>query len=103
MTPFVIVVDFRLKPGTRQAFRRLIDSNAKASCRNEPGCRHFDVLEPADDADRILLYEIYDNRGAFDVHLKTAHYADFDAASRSMIAEKAVTECALVYAGGSAA
>ena len=103
MTAFVIVVDFKLKPGARQAFRKLIDSNARASCRDEPGCRQFDVLEPDGEADRILLYEIYDDRAAFDAHLKSRHFADFDSASKDMVAEKTVTQCALVCAGGSQA
>ena len=47
MSGFVIVVDFHLKPGSKTAFRRLIDENARTSCRDEPGCRRFDVLEPA--------------------------------------------------------
>ncbi len=31
MPAFVIIVDFQLKPGARDAFRRLIDENATAS------------------------------------------------------------------------
>ena len=103
MTAFVIVVDFKLKPGSHRAFSSLIDSTARASCTIEPGCRRFDVLEPAGEADRILLYEIYDDRAAFDAHLKSEHFAVFDSASRDMIAEKTVTQCALVCAGGSPA
>lgn len=103
MTAFVIVVDFRLKPGTRRAFRALVDSNAKASCRDEPGCRRFDVLEPDGEANRILLYEIYDDKAAFDAHLKTRHFAIFDAASSGMVTDKTVTQCALVCAGGQSA
>ncbi len=45
MSGFVVIVDFRLKPGSRSAFRRLVDTNATASVRDEPGCRRFDVLE----------------------------------------------------------
>lgn len=100
MTAFVIVVDFKLKAGTHRAFRDLIDRNAQASCRTEPGCRRFDVLEPTGEADRVILYEIYDDRAAFDAHLKTRHFAAFDTASRELIADKTVTQCALVCAGG---
>ena len=57
--------------GKMAAFRQLIDENARASCRDEPGCRRFDVLRTAaSDPDRILLYEIYDDRAAFDAHLQ---------------------------------
>ena len=71
MNDFVIVVDFRLKPGAKAAFLRLINDNARASCREERGCRRFDVLAVPSEADRIVLYEIYDGRAAFDAHLAT--------------------------------
>lgn len=102
MRDFVILVDFRLKPGAKAAFRRLIDENARASCRDEPGCRRFDVLEAPAESDRILLYEIYDDRAAFDAHLKTSHFAQFNEASAALVAAKAVTEMSLVCEGSAA-
>ena len=96
MADYVIIVDFRLKPDTQAAFRRLIDANAMASVRSEPGCRRFDVLEPKGEEGRIVLYEIYRDRSAFEDHLKTAHFAAFDAAVADLVAHKAVTEFALV-------
>jgi quinol monooxygenase YgiN len=99
MTPFVIIVDFQLKPGVRPAFRRLVDSNAQASATREPGCRRFDVVEPRGEADRVLLYEIYDDDVAFHAHLKSAHYAEFDAASAPLVAGKSVIRCDLVCDG----
>jgi quinol monooxygenase YgiN len=99
MSGYVILVDFRLVAGSRSAFRRLIDDNARQSCRTEPGCRRFDVLEPDGEPDRVLLYEIYDDRAAFEAHTRTAHFARFDAASAALVAEKVVTECGLVCEG----
>jgi quinol monooxygenase YgiN len=102
MNDFVIVVDFHLKPGAKAAFRRLIDENARTSCREEPGCRRFDVLEPAGEGDRIVLYEIYDDRAAFDAHLKTRHFARFNEESGALVAAKVVTEFGLVCEGSAA-
>jgi quinol monooxygenase YgiN len=99
MSGFVIIVDFRLKPGTRGVFRRMIDANARASATKETGCRRFDVLEPAGEDDRILLYEIYDDRAAFDAHKDTDHYARFDGESSSLVTSKSVTQCELVCEG----
>jgi quinol monooxygenase YgiN len=99
MAGYVILVEFRLKPGSRDAFRRLIDENARTSVREEPGCRRFDVLEPMKEKDRVLLYEIYDDRAAFEVHLKAGHFASFNEASAPLVAEKIVRECDLACAG----
>jgi len=102
MSGFVILVDFRLKAGSMADFRRLIDENARTSCREEPGCRRFDVLEPAGEGDRIVLYEIYDDRAAFDAHVKTRHFARFNEASAALVAAKSVTEFNLMCEGSAA-
>ena len=99
MSLYVILVDFQLEPQTRARFRLAIDANACASCSREPGCRRFDVLEPTGDPDRILLYEIYDSRQAFEDHLKTPHLAAFEAASAALVRQKTVTECNLACEG----
>lgn len=95
MADFAIIVDFRLKANTRALFRRLVDANAIASL-DEPGCRRFDVLEPAGEGDRVVLYEIYRDRSAFEDHLQTPHFAAFDKAVAGLVAGKQVSEYALV-------
>ncbi|HVZ00357.1 MAG TPA: putative quinol monooxygenase [Dongiaceae bacterium] len=102
MKGFVIVVDFEIRPGAMQDFRRLVDANAKASVRDEPGCRRFDVLANPKDANRILLYEIYDDRAAFDAHRRTPHFAVFDRESAALVADKTVGEYDLVCEGSAA-
>jgi quinol monooxygenase YgiN len=99
---FVIVVDFRVKPGQMAAFRRLIDENARVSVRDEKGCSRFDVCVDRKDPDRILLYEVYDDRAAFDVHLKTSHFAIFNEASAPFVAGKTVSELDRVCEGSAA-
>ena len=102
MSGFVIVVDFQIRPGEMRNFRRLIDENARASVAREPGCRRFDVCLDRKNADRILLYEIYDDRAAFEAHLKTAHFAIFNEASAPFVSDKTVAEYDLVCEGSAA-
>ena len=96
---FVVVVEFHLKPGARSEFRALIDANADASARNEPGCLQFDVLEPEDESDRVLLYELYTDKAAFDAHRKTEHFLVFSTASEGLCLKKSVTRCGLAFSG----
>jgi quinol monooxygenase YgiN len=99
MSAFAITVDFTLKPGTLAAFRKLIDRNAADSCALEPGCQRFDVLVPSGESDRVFLYEIYDDRAAFDTHLKTAHFEVFNRESETLVVAKTVVQYALVCEG----
>ncbi len=100
---FAIVVDFHLKQGARPEFRRLIDANADASVRTEPGCLQFDVLEPEGEGDRVLLYEIYSDQAAFEAHLRTEHFRIFNGASEALCLEKKVTRCSLAFSGADVA
>lgn len=99
MGGYVVLVEFRLRPGMSDQFRRLINENARASVRDEPGCRQFDVVVPDGEPDSVLLYEIYDDPAAFAAHTKTPHFADFDRESGPCVASKKVTLGTLVYAG----
>ena len=99
MSAFAITVDFTLKPGAMASFRRLIDKNAQDSCSLEPGCQRFDVLVPHEPGDKVFLYEIYDDRAAFDAHLKTAHFEMFNRQSEALVLTKNVIQYALVCEG----
>jgi quinol monooxygenase YgiN len=98
--PFVILVEFKLKSKSdMQSFRKLIDENARESCKIEPGCWRFDVLVPQGAEDRIVLYEIYENRAAFDAHLQSPHFHSFNQESGALVASKTITEFSLVCEG----
>ena len=99
MSGFVVLVDFRLKPGARDSFRELINANAIASVRNEAGCRRFDVTEVRGEPDRIVLYEIYDSEAAFDEHCRTPHFDEFNTRSAPLVDRNLVTLCDLVVEG----
>lgn len=87
---YVVTVAFELKSGATDAFLPLMIENARRSLLEEAGCRHFDVCADPADPRAIFLYEVYDDRAAFDAHLASAHFQAFDAATASMIKSKAV-------------
>jgi (4S)-4-hydroxy-5-phosphonooxypentane-2,3-dione isomerase len=88
--PYVIIVEFDLVEGRAAEFGTLILENASASLAEEPGCRQFDVLVPESKPHQIVLYEIYDDEAAFDLHVRSAHFKKFDAQSRDLVAGKRV-------------
>ncbi len=96
MSRFAIFVTIKLKPGMGEKFRPLILENAAAALRDEPDCHHFDVLTDESDPDCYFFYEVYSNAGALETHREQPHYKKYDAASRDMIAERAIQRCALI-------
>ena len=87
---YVVTVEFVIKPEQMPAFMPLMVGNARASLEQEPGCRQFDVCVDPAKRNTVFLYEVYDDRAAFDEHLATAHFRSFDAAVKDMVAEKRV-------------
>lgn len=88
---FAVCVSFHIHEDSISAFLPLIAENAAQSLRDEPGCLQFDVLTDPARPGEVFLYERYTDAAAFDVHLATAHFKSFDAASAPMIASKSVS------------
>ena len=87
---YVIIVDFEIKPDRLADFLPLMQENAAALVRDEPGCHQFDVCRDPDAPHRIFLYEIYDDRIAFEAHLASSHFRNFDTATTDMVVSKDV-------------
>jgi quinol monooxygenase YgiN len=87
---YVVAVDFAIKPERLKEFMPLMLENARQSQETEPGCRQFDVCADPGRREAVFLYEVYDDRKAFEAHLATAHFKRFDTAGRDMIAARSV-------------
>ena len=88
---FVVCVEFVLVADRRDDFLPLMLENARQSREEEPGCRQFDVCVDPQRAERIFLYELYNDRAAFDAHLQTEHFKRFNAATEKLIQSKLVS------------
>lgn len=86
---FLVAVTFRIAPERAEAFRDRVGRQA-ADSLTEPGCSRFDVWCDTADCTRVFLFEIYDDRAAFDAHLASPHYKAFDAEVRDWVLDKQV-------------
>ena len=69
----------------------------RARCpKDEPGTLQFEVLAPREDDSKLLLYEIYRDDAAFDVHRNGPSIAQLREQTPGMIAKLYGTKCALV-------
>ncbi len=75
---FVVTVDFQIKPEHVAEFVEIMKKQAANSLRKEDGCLQFDVCQAPGDETRIFLYEVYKDSEAFDLHLKTEHFLEFN-------------------------
>lgn len=87
---YAVVVTFEITPGRIEAFMPLMLQNARTSLSDEAGCRQFDVCTDPERAGEVFLYELYDDRAAFEAHTASAHYAHFQKEIDGMVTDKDV-------------
>ncbi|MES1925361.1 putative quinol monooxygenase [Salinisphaera sp. T31B1] len=81
---FVVVAEFQIKPGQREAFLALAFEDARRSLADESGCHQFDVLASTTD-DTVMLHEVYSDRDAYETHRQMPHYAPFKQGSAPLL------------------
>jgi (4S)-4-hydroxy-5-phosphonooxypentane-2,3-dione isomerase len=84
---FVLQVSIRIKPENVTGFMAKLDENAKAA-RKEPGCRQFDVLIDPLEKTKVMLYEVYDDDKAFEVHQQGAAFKKYVAEAVPLLASR---------------
>tara|TARA_A100000164_G_C21369745_1_gene523640 strand:- start:112 stop:471 length:360 start_codon:yes stop_codon:yes gene_type:complete len=90
---YIITVEFQLhSKEMMNDFLQHINKNAADSLRLESGCLRFDVLIPQDSSKTIFLYEIYENKKAFQLHINAKHFKIFDSNVKNLVAFKTVRQ-----------
>jgi (4S)-4-hydroxy-5-phosphonooxypentane-2,3-dione isomerase len=74
---YVVIAELEVPAQHRAEFLELCRMDGQHSVSDEPGCRQFDVSTLAEAPETIVLYEVYDDRAAFDFHLTTPHFQAF--------------------------
>lgn len=78
MNAFTVIAEFEVAADKLDAFLTAAHDDATRSLQDEPGCLQFDINVISDnDASRVIFYEVYQSRDAFDAHLETPHLAVF--------------------------
>ena len=90
---YIITVEFQVHSmEMMRSFIKHVTQNASDSLKFEPGCLRFDVLVPSDSRTSIFLYEIYEDKEAFKLHLISKHFEVFDKSIKNLVFSKIVRE-----------
>jgi quinol monooxygenase YgiN len=82
---------FFIKAGFIEDFCAAVLKNAKLSVDQEDECYQFDVCQADKDKNQIFLYEVYKSKEAFDYHLASSHFADFNKLVASWVISKEIS------------
>ena len=83
----VLQVNIKVKPENVESFMDQVLENARAA-RSERGCRQFEVLVDPEDKTSIMLFEVYDDQKAFDVHQAGAAFKKYVAEAVPLLASR---------------
>jgi quinol monooxygenase YgiN len=83
----VNVVEVDIVPTDLDKYMAAIKENG-ASAVKEPGCREFNIIVSQKDPNHIMLFEVYDNAAALDVHRATDHFKKYQATTKDMVAKR---------------
>lgn len=87
---FMLIVEFEIEPEHSERFDDLVRAQAANSLKLEPECHFFEVERRGEQQNHFILSEVYTNAAAFDVHLESAHFLEFDSVVSDWTIEKRV-------------
>jgi len=76
------------KPEHLSAFLERIKRHADTTLTSEPGCLRFDVHQNDEEYCLFMLYEIYEDQRALDLHRASPHFIAFRKDTADWITER---------------
>lgn len=73
---YVVTAFWRARDGQQDTVARALVELSRAS-RQEAGCLYYQAHRSPDDPRLFFIYEQYVDQAAFDVHVSSAHFAQY--------------------------
>jgi (4S)-4-hydroxy-5-phosphonooxypentane-2,3-dione isomerase len=96
MPKFATVGTIEVIPGRRDQILPLTVAHKVRCLRDEPGTVQFEILLPNDDDTKVLLYEVYRDAAAFEVHRNGASFTRWREETAGMVVKIYGTRCAVL-------
>lgn len=94
---FAVIVTIEAVPGQSGSLIAALEANAHGA-RQEPGCLKWEWSRHISDENQFAIYEIYKDQSAFEEHKASEHFAEWKAATESIIAKKVSGQYAVLGA-----
>lgn len=97
---FAVCVTFRIRPDAIDLFLPRMHRQARDSLSQEVGCHRFDVCLDSAKPGTVFLYEIYEDKAAFELHSASEHFLSFAEDVANYVVGKDVETFETVAIGG---
>ena len=95
MPKLAIIGTLEVAPGRKDEVLPLLMAHRARCVKDEPGTLQFEVLVPREDDTKVLLYEVYRDDAAFNMHWNGTSVARLREEAAGMIVKVYGTRCAL--------
>ena len=102
MAKLALVGTIEVAPGRKDELLSALMAHKARCLKDEPDTLQMEVLAPREDDAKVLVYEVYRDDAAFDVHRSGPSLAQWREETAGMIAKFSVTRCTPVESGASA-
>jgi quinol monooxygenase YgiN len=68
MAKFALIATIKTVPGKRDEYLKYMKAHSESYLATEPGTLKFEIMVPHDQADAVMLYEVYASPEAFETH-----------------------------------
>jgi len=96
MSKFSTVSTIEAAAGRRDQILPLLVAHKARCLKEEPGTLQFEILLPNNDDAKILLYEVYRDAAAFDVHRNGSSFARWQKETAGMVEKLYGTRCEVI-------
>ena len=96
MAKLAIVATLKTAPGKRAEYLKHLKAHAERCRATEPGTLQFEIMLPHDEADTILLYEVYASPEAFQEHWNGPSLKQTQRETEGLVLSLKGTRCELV-------
>jgi autoinducer 2-degrading protein len=93
MSKLVIMGTIEVAPGKRDHVVPLLTAHGARCLKDEPGTLEFRVVIPRDEDSKVLIYEVYQDDAAFEVHRNGPSIAQWREETAGMIVKVIATKC----------
>ena len=84
---YIIISPIQIKPENKEQYVKALVDVARESVNTEPGCLRLDVIQDANDTNRVWVYEIFKDTAALQTHMRLPFFIEFMDATKEWRAE----------------
>ena len=93
MSRVALVVTAEFEPEHREEILRSLLAHRERCLRDEPGTLQFEVLAPADEPGKLMLFEVYTDADALTAHAQGASIGQYRLEARPKITKMTSHRC----------